>query len=81
MIAPLDDVTARALSLSVDERARLAERLLASLDVDQEAVDAAWRTEIRRRMAEIADGTVTLRPRAEVMAAARARLRAATSQR
>ena len=81
MIAPLDDVTARALSLPIDERARLAERLLVSLDADQEAVDAAWRTEVRRRMAEIADGTVTLRPGAEVMVAARARLQAAASQR
>jgi putative addiction module component (TIGR02574 family) len=73
MIAPLDDVTARALSLSIDERARLARRLILSLENEPstetpEAIDAAWREEISRRVAECRNGTAELIPADQVFA-------------
>lgn len=42
-------IESAALSLPPEERARLAERLLASLDADP-AVEAAWMTEIGKRL-------------------------------
>ena len=41
-----------ALELSVDDRAKMAAELLASLDEQQEDVRAAWAAEIKRRLAE-----------------------------
>jgi putative addiction module component (TIGR02574 family) len=53
-----------ALHLSADERARLAGDLIDSLDgideVDQTAVDAAWRAEVRRRVEASREGRVEL---------------------
>ena len=42
-------IESAALSLPPEERARLAERLLASLEVDPE-IEAAWMTEVAKRM-------------------------------
>jgi putative addiction module component (TIGR02574 family) len=41
-----------ALHLNVDDRARMAAELLASLDEEQEDVRAAWAAEITRRLSE-----------------------------
>ena len=41
-----------ALHLNVDDRARMAAELLASLDEEQEDVRAAWAAEIKRRLSE-----------------------------
>lgn len=41
-----------ALELSVDDRAKMAAELLASLDEQQEDVREAWAAEIKRRLAE-----------------------------
>ena len=46
-----------ALLLPPEERARLAERLLASLDIDPE-VEAAWAVEVARRLADWDAGLV-----------------------
>lgn len=46
--SPLEDIEAAALQLAPAERARLAERLLASLDEDDEIL-AAWVEEAERR--------------------------------
>jgi putative addiction module component (TIGR02574 family) len=55
------------LALPAEDRAALAESLLASLDGDQEeGVDAAWGTEISRRVAELDAGTVPTIPWTEV---------------
>lgn len=43
-----------ALLLPPEERARLAERLLASLDIDPE-IEAAWAAEVEKRLAEVSD--------------------------
>jgi putative addiction module component (TIGR02574 family) len=41
-----------ALGLNVDDRARMAAELLASLDERQEDVREAWAAEIKRRLTE-----------------------------
>jgi putative addiction module component (TIGR02574 family) len=46
-----------AMNLPLDERARLAEELLASLDEKEEDVEAAWAAEIQRRAQEVRDGS------------------------
>jgi putative addiction module component (TIGR02574 family) len=75
----LDEVEAAALNLAPDERARLARRLLASLDddvlEDPQAVELAWEQEVRRRLQAHLDGKSKRIPAAEVFAAARDRLR------
>lgn len=46
--SPLEDIEAAALQLAPAERARLAERLLVSLDEDDEIL-ASWVAEAERR--------------------------------
>jgi len=41
-----------ALQLNVEDRAKMAAQLLASLDEQQEDVREAWAAEIKRRLAE-----------------------------
>ena len=54
-----DELRSAALALSREERAKLAQDLIRSLDDSRdEDVDAAWVQEITRRAREIADGTV-----------------------
>ena len=54
-------VLAKALRLESNERAEVAAELLASLDGPTDAdAEAAWATEIERRVAAIEAGTVTL---------------------
>jgi len=67
MSATLESLEAEALQLSAVERARLVERLIASLDTDP-AIDAAWAAEIERRQAEIENNAVSLLPGAAVLA-------------
>lgn len=69
------DVTSAALNLPADQRAQLAQELLASLDRDPE-VEAAWDEEIRRRVAELEAGTAKTIPAEQVFAEARRRLKA-----
>lgn len=79
MSKPIDRVEAEALRLPVVDRARLAHRLLESLndDVveDQAEVERAWQAEIERRIAEFEKGGVTTISSSEVLREARARLR------
>ncbi len=53
-------VLEEALALSAEERARLAAKLIESLDVEpeEEGVEAAWRHEVSRRVRELDEGTV-----------------------
>jgi putative addiction module component (TIGR02574 family) len=64
---------AAALSLPKSERARLAERLIASLDDDSD-VEQAWAAEIRRRLDSIDRGEVETIPAEQVLAEARRRI-------
>lgn len=74
---PWREVKARledaALDLPSEERADLAQRLLASLDRDPE-VEAAWDEEIRRRLADLEAGRVKSISAEEVFAEIRRRL-------
>jgi putative addiction module component (TIGR02574 family) len=79
MVRTPDALEAQLLRLPAADRARLAEVLLASLDSDAEAgdaaeVEAAWAAESERRLAELRAGTVAGVPAADVFAAARRRL-------
>ena len=70
------ELSERAKVLPPEDRARLAEELLASLEESPSAeVDAAWDVEIQRRIAEVEAGTATLAPAKEVFARVRQSLR------
>lgn len=73
----LEQLAAAALKLPSALRARLAERLIASLDNDAEqaAIAAEWEAELDRREAELEAYPESARPAAEVLRAARERLR------
>lgn len=68
------ELEAAALNLPAEARARLAERLLASLE-DDPAVAAAWLDAARGRDAEIASGRVAEVPAEDAIARARKKLR------
>jgi putative addiction module component (TIGR02574 family) len=72
MPTSVDDIEAAALELPADERARLAQRLFASLD--REPVEAAWDAEIRRRIDEFEAGRIDTIPAEKVFAEPRRRL-------
>jgi putative addiction module component (TIGR02574 family) len=74
MSSTIEALEAEALQLSAAERARLVERLIASLDADPE-IEEAWATEVERRNAEIESGAVSLVPGPEVLARLRAEFR------
>ena len=64
-------LSAQAQALSPEERARLAEELLASLDPHESDVEAAWDAELRRRIDEVERGAVELVPAERALAQAR----------
>lgn len=76
---PLEKIEVEALSLPSHERARLAQRLLDSLDdscdEDSSEIKRAWEQEIQRRVAEIDAGTAELIPAEQVFAELRAQLK------
>ena len=74
MSSQLEVVEAEALKLPAEERAHLADRLLASMSEDAE-VEEAWATEVERRIAESESGRAQLLPASEAIARARAALR------
>ena len=63
-----------ALTLTTDDRARIAHELIHSLEPEDAEASAAWGKEIRRRVDEIEAGTAEL----DDWAAVRARLEAAS---
>ena len=65
-----EDLERAVLSLPAGDRARLAKRLIESLDQDPE-VETAWEKEIARRVAQIESGEATLIPAEEVFSKAR----------
>ena len=72
MSANLEELEKQALALPAEERASLAESLLASLHTSHIAeVEAAWATEIDRRVTAYERGEATLVPVEEVFAKAR----------
>lgn len=70
MARPLKEIEQELLHLPQAERARLAHRLIVSLDEDlppDEGIEAAWLEEIKRRDAEIERGDVQTIPAEEAM--------------
>lgn len=74
MFSTTEQLESAALGLPASERARLAERLIASLDEDSE-IEHAWIEEIRQRLKEYETGNTAHAPASEVFARARDRLR------
>lgn len=76
MSVSLDRLEAQALELPSQDRARLAQRLLASLDdeldEDPAEVERAWEAEIEYRLAEYRAGRMESVPAAEALARIRA---------
>ena len=70
MARPLKEIAQELLTLPQAERARLAHRLIVSLDEDvphDEGVEAAWLEEIKRRDAEIERGDAQMIPAEKAM--------------
>lgn len=72
MAATFDTLEAEVLQLPPWQRARLLERLMASLDQDAEA-ESAWDAEAARREAELDGGQLKAVPLEEAMARLEAR--------
>ena len=61
MTTLVEELSQRARGLSPEDRARLAEELLASLEGEPETdIEAAWEQEIRRRLDEVQNGTAVI---------------------
>jgi putative addiction module component (TIGR02574 family) len=76
MASPARQIESKALKLSPRERARLAERLIASLDDEADAdAEALWAHEAERRLDELRAGTVKGRSAESVFRKARSSLR------
>ena len=74
MSTTVEALEAEAMQLSAAERARLVERLIASLDTDPE-VQEAWAAEVERRNAQIESGAASLIPGPEALAKLKAEFR------
>ena len=75
-MALADQVLAAALELPTEERARIAHKLLLSLDVEHSEADAtaAWTAELARRLQDVRTGAVELADMDEVDAYVEQRL-------
>lgn len=72
----VEELSARARALPAEDRARLAEELLDSLEGEPDVeAEAAWEREIEHRVAEIESGAVTLIASEDVHAEARRLIR------
>ncbi len=67
----VEELSHKARALPPEDRVRLAEELLASVQEPDAEVDAAWEEEIKRRIAEIDSGKAKLVPAEEVFAEVR----------
>lgn len=65
MITVAEQLESAALQLPRSERARLAERLLTSLDEDA-GIEGVWAEEVRSRVQELRSGSVKAIPGDEV---------------
>jgi putative addiction module component (TIGR02574 family) len=74
MSSQLEIVAAQALALTAEERARLADRLIASIFEDHE-IESTWAAEVERRIEDIESGRAKLIPAAESIARARAAIK------
>jgi len=72
MAMTTEQIEVELMKLPLEERARLAERLVASLDEDAE-IEAAWIAEVRRRDEELVSGAVKAIPLEDALTSIRAR--------
>ena len=70
MATSIAELEANALQLAPEDRAQLADRLLASLSSDTD-LDDAWSVEADRRLSELESGSVIGVPIADAIARAR----------
>lgn len=76
MARPVRELEAQALKLSRRERARLAQRLISSLDREVDAdAERLWLAEAERRLAELKSGKVAAIPAERVIKKIRTALR------
>ena len=76
MANPARELESKALKLSCRERARLAQRLLSSLDQEADAdAEQLWLEEAERRLGELKSGKVTGVPAQKVIKKTRSALR------
>ena len=68
MSSLIDELSRKARSLPPEERIRLAEELLSSVQDSDEEIEAAREDEIKRRLDEVESGTAKLIPAEEVFA-------------
>ena len=61
-----DDLIAEALSLPVEVRTQLVDKLLRSLNTSRKEIDEAWAVEAEKRVQEIRTGKVKTIPGGEV---------------
>jgi len=69
-----EELYQKALSLTAEERVEIADRLLGSIEPEDEGVEAAWDAEIQRRVTELKSGTVRTVPWSELRASLGAKL-------
>jgi len=67
----LEELSRKARALPPEERVRLAEELLATVQEIDPEVEAAWDEEIKRRIEDIDSGKAKLIPAEEVFAEVR----------
>ncbi len=81
MAVTLEELEAQALKLSLKERSELVQRLIVSLDGEQEGtpeeIAKAWEDEIARRVADMDAGRTKWNSPEEVMTELRARIKTA----
>ncbi len=76
MATPARELESKALRLPRRERARLAQRLISSLDPQVDAdVEKLWLQEAERRLAELKSGRIAGIPAEKVIRKARSTLR------
>lgn len=75
-----EQLTSAALRLPAAERARIAESLLDSLDMEDATWEAEWLAEAERRNAAASADPSRVRPAAEVFATLRGRFSGAEAQ-
>jgi putative addiction module component (TIGR02574 family) len=74
MPSELEIIEARALKLAAEERARLTDRLIASL-FEAPEVEDAWAAEVERRIEEVESGRSKMIPAADAIARVRAAIK------